>query len=245
MTIKESLASLGLTEGEVEVYEALLELGQTTTGNITRKAGIASSKVYEVLQRLQEKGLASFVLQNGVRHYDATPPERLLDFLEERKENLSTRQEEIRKILPQLAAKRNAVKKENSTLVYTGKQGPKIVLKEILEAGRKGQPHYGFGTDTDPYAKHHPHALRSYIQESKKLKFPQKLIFAEGFKSPNPAAQVRHLPKEYLYPVRIMIYGNKVAIVDFTDPITTIVIEKEEIAKAYTQHFEMLWKLAS
>ena len=41
-----------------------------------------------------------------------------------------------------------------------------------------------------------------------------------------------------------MIYGNKVAIVDFTRPITTIIIEKKEIADAYKKHFELLWKIA-
>ena len=89
-----------------------------------------------------------------------------------------------------------------------------------------------------------PYVLNKYIQEAKKYKFITRLLFAKGFKSPNVTAQIRHLPKEFLFPVRIMIYGNKVAIVDFTKPITTIIIEKKEIADAYKKHFELLWKIA-
>ena len=61
---------------------------------------------------------------------------------------------------------------------------------------------------------------------------------------PNTTARVRHLPKEFIFPVRTMIYGNKVAIVDFTKPITTIIIENKEVAQSYLKHFELLWKIA-
>lgn len=93
--IKEALEKIGLTAGEIQVYETLIDLGLSRTGKITQKAGIASSKVYEVLQRLMKKGLANYVVKNGVRYYDATPPERLIDFLEERREELEDAQKAI------------------------------------------------------------------------------------------------------------------------------------------------------
>ncbi len=48
----DALSKIGLTEGETTVYLALLELGSSTTWNITKKSGISGSKVYEVLDRL-------------------------------------------------------------------------------------------------------------------------------------------------------------------------------------------------
>jgi len=242
--IKESLERIGLTSGEAEVYEALVNLGLSSTGTITKKANISSSKVYEVLQRLQKKGLVSFVIKNGVRYYDATPPERLVDFLEERKEDLSKSQKEIKKIIPTIKQIGKQAEEHNETIVYTGFEGPKIVLNEILEAGKKGYPNCGFGTDVDPYVVHMPHILDRYIQEAKKYKFNTRLIFAKGFKSPNVTAEIRFLSNEYLPPVRTMIYGDKVAIVDFTKPITTIIIHKKEIAESYKKHFDKLWKIA-
>ncbi|TKJ16908.1 hypothetical protein CEE44_00020 [Candidatus Woesearchaeota archaeon B3_Woes] len=242
--IKEALEKIGLTPGEAEVYEALVNLGLSSTGSITKKAGIASSKVYEVLQRLQKKGLVSFIIKNGVRYYDATPPERLLDFLEEKKEDVVKAQNEIKKIIPTIKQIGKKAEEHNETVVYTGIEGPKIVLNEILEAGKKGVSNYGFGTDIDPYVKQIPHILNKYIKEAKKYKFKTKLIFAKGFKSPNITADIRFLSTEYLPPVRTMIYGNKVAIVDFTKPITTIIIHKKEIAESYKKHFEQLWKIA-
>ena len=241
--IKESLEKIGLTHGEAKVYEALINLGLSSTGTITKKAGIASSKVYEVLQRLQKKGLASFVVKNGVRCYDATPPKRLIDFLEEKKEVITKSQQDIKKIIPIIEQKMKEAEKHNETIVYTGIEGPKIVLNEILDAGKRGIPNCGFGTDEDPYVKYIPHILERYIQEAKKHNFKTRLIFAKGFRSSNITAEIRFISDEYLPPVRTMIYGDKVAIVDFTKPITTIIIHKKEIAESYKKYFERLWKV--
>ena len=52
--LHESLREIGLTEGEIRVYLALLELGDSATGAITKKQGFGS-KVYEVLDRLKTK----------------------------------------------------------------------------------------------------------------------------------------------------------------------------------------------
>ena len=242
--IKESLKRIGLTEGECQLYEALVHLGTSSTGKIVKRANIGSSKVYEVLQRLHNKGLVSHVVKNGVKYFEATPPERLIDFLDEKKEELTNAQKDIEKIIPLIKAEEKKADEKNHTVVYSGIQGPKIVLKEILEAGRKGFPHFGFGTDTDPYVKYLQHDLNKYIEESKKIKFTQKLIFIKRFKSPNTEAKIRYLSKEYLFPVRTMIYGDKVAIVDFSKPITTIVIENKQIANSYKNHFDLLWKIA-
>lgn len=242
--LNKTLQKIGLTAGEIQIYIALLELGLTSTGAIIKKANVASSKVYEVLQRLQNKGLASYIIKNGIRYYDATPAERLIDFLQEKKDSLTESQEEIKKIIPQLKLKRKKAKENNQTIVYKGPQGPKIVLNEILEAGINGIDNYGFGTNDDPYFNFMPTILERFVQESKKHKFKSKLIFAKGFKSPNTNAKIKYLPKEYLLPIRIMIYGNKVATVDFTKPITTIITEKKEIAFAYKKHFDLLWKIA-
>jgi len=247
--MQEILEKIGLTHGEAEVYGALVEIGTSTAGEIIKKANIASSKVYDVLHRLQTKGLASHIVKNGVRYYDATPPERLIDFLEERKNQLGTAQDEIRKIIPEIRAKRDAKKEKNAVIVYTGRQGPRIVLQEAIEAGRKGAELMGFGTDEDPYKDYLPADIEKHFREQKKYNVRWKLLFTKGiWRTPSPLANTRYLPKnlaKFIQPIRTMIYGDKVALVDFTkQPWITIIIEKKEIAQAYKQQFEFLWNIA-
>ena len=57
--IRPILQRIGLTEGEIKVYLSLLEIGSATSGKVTRSCGISGSKVYEVLDRLNKKGLAN------------------------------------------------------------------------------------------------------------------------------------------------------------------------------------------
>ena len=82
--IKGALQQIGLTDGEIRVYLALLELGSTSTGKITKDSGISGSKVYEVLDRLMHKGLATYVIKNGVKYFAPTQPEKILDYLDEK-----------------------------------------------------------------------------------------------------------------------------------------------------------------
>ena len=89
-----------------------------------------------------------------------------------------------------------------------------------------------------------PHMLKRFIKEAKKYNFKIFLLYGKGFKSPNTLAKIRYLSEEYIFPVRTMIYGDKVAIVDFSKPVTTIIIEKKEIADAYKKYFNTLWKIA-
>jgi len=242
--IRKTLEIIGLTKGEIDVYLALLELGLSTTGRITKEANISSSKVYEVLQRLINKGLASYVMENGKHFYSATSPARLVDFLEDKKRELSKSQETIKKLIPQLEEKR-----EKHTIpeavIYRGRGGPLTAMRQIMDLYRKGvKETAGYGTDADDYLKHFPAQLHEFFNEAKKYKVNERILFSKSFKSPNPYANVRYISEEYLSPVRTMICGNKVFIVDFTEPLTTIIIEKEEIAKAYMNHFNILWKIA-
>jgi len=58
---KDKLKQIGLTDGEARAYFALLEIGPSTVGPIVARSNIAYSRIYEVLNRLIEKGLVSFV----------------------------------------------------------------------------------------------------------------------------------------------------------------------------------------
>lgn len=243
--MKELLEKIGLTPGEAEVYQVLVEMGVCSAGTIVKKASIASSKVYDVLQRLINKGLASYSIKNGVRYYDATPPERLIDFLEEKRESIKHVETEIEKLIPTIKLKRSSLKDTNEVIVYTGPQGAKIALKESIDAGRKGAELCGYGTDEDPYKDILPAAIEEHFRDQKKYKIKWKLLFTKGkWKSPSPIAEIKYLPKGFNVPIRTMIMGDKVAIVDFSPPITTIIIHKKEIAKGYKKHFDFLWKIA-
>ena len=62
----ELLKEIGLTDSEIKVYIALLELGSSSKGPIVDKSHVASSKIYELLEKLMQKGLVTQVLKSNV-----------------------------------------------------------------------------------------------------------------------------------------------------------------------------------
>ena len=96
------LKEIGLTEGEIKVYLALLELGASTTGPIIEKANISRSIIYQILDKLIEKGLVSFITKEKTKYFQATQPKHFLDIIEKEKENLTTKEEYIKDFIKNL-----------------------------------------------------------------------------------------------------------------------------------------------
>jgi HTH-type transcriptional regulator, sugar sensing transcriptional regulator len=81
----ELFKELGFTEREIKVYLALIELGSSTIGPICSKTKLQASKVYETLDKLQEKGLVSFTIVSKTKHFQSSDPTEILNMLDERK----------------------------------------------------------------------------------------------------------------------------------------------------------------
>ena len=122
------LQEIGLTESEAKVYLALLDLGNSTRGDIVNKSQIAGSKVYEILERLQAKGLVSIYVKKNIKHFKPTSPKNILSYLEERKQKLKELEDEATAILPALFAKFNASKEEQEVELLTGFKDRKSVV---------------------------------------------------------------------------------------------------------------------
>jgi HTH-type transcriptional regulator, sugar sensing transcriptional regulator len=131
------------------------------------------------------------------------------------------------------------------TKVEYGREGALRALRSLMEEGVRGSELLGFGSDDDGYVRHCRRELKEYFRDGKRHHVRERLLFGEGFRSPNPMARIRLLPKGFSVPVRIMVGGDKVFIVDFSDRITTITIEKKAIADAYRKQFDYLWKDAT
>src|SRR3989338_5599119 len=131
------LLEIGLTKSEIAVYFALLELGKSTTGPIIKKAQIASGKAYLILDKLVLKGLVTYGIQSGVKYFQAKNPERLLDYLEEKENNLKQKKDDLRKVIPLLKTQFDEKKYKLITETYEGWKGFRTfyewTLKELAE----------------------------------------------------------------------------------------------------------------
>lgn len=78
------LMKIGLTGGEAKVYASLLEIGHSTVGPLLKRAKVAHSNIYEILDRLLEKGIVTMIIKNGVKTFQPVSPINLSKYLEKK-----------------------------------------------------------------------------------------------------------------------------------------------------------------
>src|SRR3989344_7186656 len=84
----EILTKIGLTQRESDAYLALLKLKEALASEISKKTKESRSHLYDTLKSLIEKGLVSYVIKNGKKYFRPSPPEKLLDYIQEKERTI-------------------------------------------------------------------------------------------------------------------------------------------------------------
>ena len=137
----EELESIGLTNGEARVYKSLCELGLSKVGPICDFSKVHRSIIYQILEKLIDKGLVSCIKENNIKKYQAASPQILLNYLEEEKDLIETKKKNIKKILPEIL-QLQANKVRSSATLYQGFQGVLNATFNILDKLNKGEEYY-------------------------------------------------------------------------------------------------------
>jgi sugar-specific transcriptional regulator TrmB len=135
------LELLGLNRSEAKVYLALLELGSATSGVITDKAQVSPSKIYWVLEKLLQKGLASYILKGKTKFYSAASPQKLSDYLEEERKKIDEREEALKDLLPELVELQKLAEEPQQAEIFVGFPAMKNAYSTMYDSARRGDEH--------------------------------------------------------------------------------------------------------
>ncbi len=130
------MRKLGLTEKEVRVYLAALELGYTSVQEIAKKAQVSRPTAYEIIKSLGKKELISQSKEKKRRYFTAQSPDNLLGILKRQKKELEEKEREFIRIIADLRDKYNLGDKREIK-VYQGKGGLAILLDDFLTTHSK------------------------------------------------------------------------------------------------------------
>ena len=233
------LEEVGLTAMEAKVYLSLLEKGSCRAGEISRHTGIHRRSVYDAMERLIEKGLASYIKTNNRRYFEAANPERMLELLKEKEDN-------IRQILPELGLLRKFSDEKKEVLFFRGKQAIKTVFDDQIKEGKEVLL-FGDAVNVNEVVKYYfPH----FDKERIKRKIRVKLLFDESARKDSylakiPLADIRFVKKGNKEPVSINIYSSKVSIIIWDENPKAILISEPSLAECLRSYFDFMWKLAS
>ena len=133
---RETLREMGLNAYETDTYIALLEGGQMTAIEISRKASVPYSKIYEVLNSLKSKG---WIKSSEARptKYHPVPPLEAATFTKIKLEDKYQRWETaVAQELQPLYDKRELVERPD-ILILHGQQAVLTKLEEVLKKATK------------------------------------------------------------------------------------------------------------
>jgi|SRR3989344_158700 len=232
--MKEVLKEAGLTENESKIYITLLELGPSQAGLIARKSGLHRRVVYDTVEMLIQKGLIGYIVKNNIKLFQASNPERLLEIVKEREENING-------IMSKMQGLYLKTKEKEETNFYKGKSGLKTVFEDQLDS----KEILILGASPLAYEILQFY-FKWYDKRRAEKKVKCKIIFNKtGEKVKIPLSEMRYLPEKYSSPLAVNIYGDKVALILWSkeNPLA-IVIKNAEISQGYKKHFELLWKIA-
>lgn len=244
------LSDFGLTEPEVAVYRAVLELGARPASIIAQKARLKRGQTYNVLASLIERGIVQEFEKNGVRHFTASPPKSLVSVVENQEMELAARKEKLIDILPELEKLMKPAISRGRVRYYQGVEGVKEIFEDLIRV--PGQPIYAL-VDFDYTWSLKRDAIQrwmmSWIKRRKENEIWYYGILNKSAGS-DLAVSTREAHKRELkmvqnlhLPVEINVYGPKVAVVSTNEETMGVVIEHEGLATTLKNLHQAVWSI--
>ncbi|HJX50215.1 hypothetical protein A3K73_05220 [Candidatus Pacearchaeota archaeon RBG_13_36_9] len=244
--MEEELKLLGLNEVDIKVYLTLLRLGESTAAQIAAKAEIPRASIYDVLERLEQEGLVSYIIRDFKKYFSASEPKTIVEGLEYKKKK-------IKDILPELEEiKKQTSTEATKTEIYEGKKGIQTIMNLMLE--EKEMFVMGASRKT---AEVMPFFMEKWMKERIKRKIKVKIIYndtkeirkslkgAKEYLGLGKGWDYRFLHTDYLSPIMTLIFGNNVAMINWVkDNPSLILIKSKDIAETYKQYILRLWEIS-
>lgn len=237
MKIQELLVRAGFRKNEGVVYAALVELGAASISEISRESQLHRPTIYQALDILQGAGLVRTAAKGKRILFTPAPPAVLQKILQQAESENNAVLDTITEQLPVMTGDVRELR---------GPEGLRAVLDDLLETlPRKGTFYrYSSRKSRGDVEKYIPPNYRAILKEKK---IEQFVITNESLKKSNYKNRMECASKPvpfkediFEYDVNVLVYANKVAIVDF-EKEHAYIVTNENFAKMQAALFRLLF----
>jgi len=236
--ISDYLKNIGFTSNESKVYLTLLKKGSSLAGEIAKQTNLDRTSVYNALDLLLKKGIISFVIESNKRIFQASNPEKIIEYHKEQ-------QEIAKQILPYLKKIQNTKKQKSKISLYQNITGLKTIFNDILKSCNQEEEYLVIGSEGQ-FSDKMPYFSPIFRKQKQKNKIKTRLITRKDLKTKekNKYTEYRKIPSKIKSPTTINIYKNKVVIFIWDDKPEAVLIENKNVAETFKNYFEFIWKHA-
>ena len=241
------LKKLGLSDKEIKVYLALLELGPVSVRKLAKASDINRGTAYDILKSLRSLGLVSYYHKETKQLFVAEDPEKITDVLQEKEESLNQVKKNIVDVIPALKSIYNKSGEKPVVKYYDGKNGIKTILKDVLfTVGQsKDKTYYVFSSSSiRPYMHQ---AFPDFTDERIKNKIAVHVVAIGHHGTKAKFSERRVLNQKEGLPTYILIYNGKVAMISVNEEkkLLGLIIQDKALFETQLQLFKFIWKVCA
>lgn len=245
------LKNIGLTDGEIKVYNALLEQGELSAGVLIKTTGLKRGDCYNKIYGLKKKDLIEEFTKDKKKYFRLEHPNKIKEYIDARVHNIEDAKKEIDLFLPEIISKFSFISNKPGIRYFEGIEGIKQAYKDTLDEATKKTGIKAIISPADP----HPDLAR-WLKNIYVKKRVEMGIHATVIASESPDA-FRYKKKDKIelretklvskdkYPFRmeIDIYaGNRVAFISFVkDELVAFIIESKAVYQTMQAFFDLNW----
>jgi HTH-type transcriptional regulator, sugar sensing transcriptional regulator len=239
---KQLIDTVGLSEKEVQIYLALLALGEATVIEISNKTKIKRTTVYNLIPGMIQSGFIKTAINKKRRIFFVEDVRTLKLRLEEKKRKIDV-------LLPELQAMHNIIPIKPKIIYYEGEEGMKDLYMDTLNCSKAGDVIYAYTGMSKFYDVFPKDFADYYIAERVKRKIRVQVIAP---KTPAAVDWLKTAPQtlreikliddpRFTFKADTEIYGNKVALISYKENFMGVIIESKEICDMQKSAFELMW----
>jgi sugar-specific transcriptional regulator TrmB len=238
MEKEQILKSIGLSDKEIKIFIASIQLGSSTVNEISRKSKIFRTYCYDVLEKLVEKGIVNYAIKSGVKYYESVDPSTLLKIEQDRLEQLKS-------VIPHLEDLKKTTTKKPKVEFYEGKEGIKSIHEDIIRTKPDEVLGYGNTTKHDEIMSlYFPRYIKERVENKIKIRvITEKSVAGLKVKAADKKEfrETKFFKNRFDFPTIKYVYGNKIALISLGVNIIGTIIEDKELADSEKYIFDILW----
>lgn len=248
--LRDFLSKAGLTEKEINVYTSLLAHGPQSAGQLAKACGLVRTNAYDIVKKLEERGLSSSLGSEYGRLIKASPPSEITDILETKEREIDSLKEQLQEILPLFEHLHIGVSAQGRSHVayFNGQEGLRKLLRLSLQAEKPLIREAG--SELDMVASLGKEFVAEYHERraAKKISFQalrpgrQRVPGAVFAKDAEYVREIRIRPEGLIsLKSNMLIWDSQVALFSSRGDLFGTLITNEALALMLASWFDYIW----
>ncbi len=247
------LKNIGLTDGEIKIYSALLERGELPANTIISLSGLKKGDCYNKLYDLKKRDFVEEFTRTKKKHFRLTHPQTIENYIHARLSAISDTQREIGAILPSILSTYNLTYHKPGVQFFEGEEAMTRTQDDALTA----QTEILQIVDSETLNQYFPRENEKYTTARIKKGIRKKILMPDTARNRSHLkndrndnyylfTEVKLLPKDNpIFKTLSIIYDNKMSYLTLTpDHVVAVLIEDEHIVATNRALFEFIWQQA-